>query len=394
MRIPLNVCTYGEEEIQAAIDVLRSTNVTMGEQCRLFETEFAIMMGVKEAVFVNSGSSANLLAWFAFANPQFSGDPNLRPLIREWEVIVPAVGWATTYWPIIQAGGTPVLVDCDPKTFQMDITAMKRAYSSRTVAVCPVHVLGNAVDMGQVTQFARQHGLFVMEDTCEALGTKFDDQYVGTFGHMGTYSFFFSHHITSIEGGMVVTNNSNYADVLRMMRSHGWSRASNNRRFYESQAPMIDPRFFFATTGFNLRPTEINAAIGRIQFTKLNRFNGRRNIVARVWNDRFANNRFFKPMQITPGTDPAWFGYPVICTDITTRNNLKSHLEVARIETRPIVSGNIRRHPAMVWAPNYVSGTLEGADTVTDRGLMWGLHPNMTHDDVQYVIKTVEAFRV
>lgn len=388
MKIPLNVCTYGEEEIQAVNDVMRSTNVTMGEQCRAFEIEFADKMGVREAVFVNSGSSANLLAWFAFANPQFN---TRRP---GWEVIVPAVGWATTYWPIIQAGGKPVIVDCDPKMLQMDLDAMRRALSPRTEAICPVHVLGNAADMNQVMEFAKAHNLTVIEDACEALGTRFGNQFVGTFGKAGTFSFFFSHHITSIEGGMVVTNDSKYADVLRMMRSHGWSRASSNRKFYESQVPAIDPRFFFATTGFNLCPTEINAVIGRIQLTKLNRFNGHRNIIARVWNDRFVNNRFFKPMQITEGTDPAWFGYPVMCTDITTRNDLKAHLEAAGIETRPIVSGNIRRHPAMAWLSHGVSGTLEGADAVTDRGLLWGLHPNMTHDDVQYVAKTVEAFRV
>ncbi len=389
MKIPLNVCTYDEEEIQAATDVLRSTNVTMGEQCLAFETEFAKKMGVKEAVFVNSGSSANLLTWFAFANPQFNSLP------KDWEVIVPAVGWATTYWPIIQAGGKPVIVDCNLETLQMDTEAMKRALTPRTVAVCPVHVLGNAVDMTQVNKFAKEHDdLIVMEDTCEALGTKFNNRFAGTLGDVGTFSFFFSHHITSIEGGMIVTNRGDFADVLRMMRSHGWSRASAERKEYEALAPSIDPRFFFATTGFNLRPTEINAAIGRIQLRKLDQFNQRRNEIARLWNDRFKNSHFFKPMQITPGTDPAWFGYPVICTDVTTRKDLKVHLETAGIETRPIVSGNIRRHPAMAWLSHSVSGTLEGADAATDRGLLWGLHPKLTDEEVGYVMGVVEAFRV
>jgi CDP-6-deoxy-D-xylo-4-hexulose-3-dehydrase len=382
VKIPLNVCTYGQEEIDAATAVLKSTYVTMGENCREFEKEFAAKLGAKEAVLVNSGSSANLLAWFALANPTYTKFPN------HWEVIVPAVSWATTYWPIVQAGGVPVLVDVDPRTLQMRTDQLESALTSKTVAVCPVHVLGNAVNMREVTRFANEHGLVVVEDTCEALGTRFGSRYVGTVGDIGTYSFFFSHHITSIEGGMVVTNDAYTADVMRMMRAHGWSRDSQFD--WGMFNPDLDPSFLFITTGFNLRNTEVNAAIGRIQLRKLDAFNERRKKIFEYWNKELANSRLFDYMKVTSGTDAAPFGYPVVCENKETRNELKKHLNRNGIETRPIVSGNITRHPAVKNLGFRAAASLIGADVITDRGLLWPLHPRLTDDEVEYILGVVK----
>ncbi|MCB0362726.1 MAG: DegT/DnrJ/EryC1/StrS family aminotransferase, partial [Bdellovibrionales bacterium] len=281
MKIPLNASTFGEDEISAAIDVLRSGFVTFGERCLTFEAKFAEYIGSRHAIFVNSGSSANLLAFFALVNfecPRSKwGRGKLEP---GQEVIVPAVTWSTTVWPIVQAGLVPVLVDSDPYSLQMNLESIDQAISDKTGAICPVHVLGNAVPFEGIAQKAQEHQLWVIEDTCESLGTRYDKKFVGTRGDMGTYSFFFSHHITTIEGGMIVTDNDDLAELLRCLRAHGWTRHLKNREQVEKKYSHIDPRFLFVNSGFNVRPTEINAAFGMKQLEKLENFNQRRVEVA------------------------------------------------------------------------------------------------------------------
>jgi CDP-6-deoxy-D-xylo-4-hexulose-3-dehydrase len=394
-RIPLNTSTLGDEETNAVLNVLRSDRVTMGWKCREFERAFGEYLGGAEAIFVNSGSSANLLAFFALANHAAPQPKNKRRFIRGSEVIVPSVGWSTTFWPIVQAGGVPVLVDSDPRTLQMRPDAMRAALSKKTVAVCPVHVLGNTVPMSEVMSFAEENGLWVIEDTCEALGGHYDGKLAGTFGDMATFSFFFSHHITTIEGGMIVTRDAQLAELLRCMRAHGWTRDLKNRQQAEALYPEIDPDFLFVNTGFNLRPTEINAAIGLIQLQKLNSFNQRRNEIASIWTERFLpliEQGTFYPMQPTSGTVPASFGYPIICREPQIRKALKHHLNQHGIETRPIICGNMARQPAFAHVSHRVSGSLSGADTIMDCGLLWGLHPLMSSEDVEYVANTVLEF--
>src|SRR5260370_37830579 len=228
-RIPLNTNTFGDEETDAVLEVLRSNRVTMGGKCQEFERVFGEYLGDAEAIFVNSGSSANLLGFFALANHAAHQPKNKKRFVRGSEVIVPAVSWSTTFWPIVQAGGIPVLVDSDPRTLQMKPDAMRAALSEKTVAVCPVHVLGNTVPMNEVMRFAGENALWVVEDTCEALGAHYDGKLAGTFGDMATFSFFFLHHITTIEGGMIVTPDAGLAALLRCLRAHGWTKERKNR---------------------------------------------------------------------------------------------------------------------------------------------------------------------
>jgi CDP-6-deoxy-D-xylo-4-hexulose-3-dehydrase len=388
--IPLNDCTFGEDEIQASIEVLRSGHLTMGPNCFSFEDRFAREVGAKNAVFVNSGSSANLLAFFSLVNP------TLKDKIEPGsEVIVPAVTWSTTIWPVVQAGLIPVLVDSDPRTFQMDLAQVKAAIGPKTAAICPVHVLGNAVEMDALMKLAKEKDLWVVEDTCEALGTKQNGRDAGTFGDIGTYSFYFSHHITTIEGGMVVTNDNDLAELMRCMRAHGWTRHMKTRSVVEAKYPEIDSRFLFVNTGFNLRPTEINAAFGLKQIEKLRGFNQARVRNAEFWNKEFAQliqAGHFHPMKTTAGTSSTWFGYPVICRDRKVRAQLGSHLEKNGIETRPIICGNLARQPAFKLIPHRIAGKLTGADEIMDCGLFWGSHPVMSQEDLDYVAATVKGF--
>jgi CDP-6-deoxy-D-xylo-4-hexulose-3-dehydrase len=393
--IPLNAPTFGEDEIQLAIEVLKSGQLTMAHRCLEFEAAFEKALGTPNATFVNSGSSANLLAFFALTNPLCPKIANKKVCRPGGEVIVPAVTWSTTIWPIVQAGLVPVLVDSDPRTLQMDLSALKGAISDKTVAICPVHVLGNAVEMNPVLDLAKQHGLWVVEDTCEALGTEYLGRPVGTLGDIGTYSFFFSHHITTIEGGMVITPHNELAELFRCMRAHGWTRHLKNREKTEALYADIDPRFLFISTGFNLRPTEINAAFGIQQLKKLSGFNSRRQSVAMQWIESFGpleKSGQLMPMQPNPGVNCTWFGFPVRCATREVRDKFKSFLESRKIETRPIICGNLARQPAFRSIQHRISGSLTGADEVMDKGLFWGSHPIMSEDEIQYVATTVREF--
>jgi CDP-6-deoxy-D-xylo-4-hexulose-3-dehydrase len=395
LHIPLSANLIGEEEVEAAVQVIRSGRTTMGERCREFEAAFAKRVGARHAIFVNSGSSANLLALFAIANGQVRPTRCQKPFQRGAEVIVPAVTWSTTVAPIIQAGAVPVFVDSDPRTLQIKTEDLEAALSDKTFAVMPTHIMGNAVDMKSVMAFAERHNLWVIEDTCEALGTTYDGDVVGTIGDIGTYSFYFSHHITTIEGGMVVTQNDALAELLRCLRAHGWTRDLSNRAEIEAEYPLIDPRFLFVNTGFNLRPQEINAAIGLLQLEKLSAFNAERVRIAALWHDAFMpliQRGEMGVMETTPGADIAPFAFTVICRDRDTRVALQSHLDARDIDTRPIVCGNMARQPMLATVEHRVVGELAGADAVMWQGLYWGLHPNMNDLETAYVIENVTEF--
>lgn len=390
-RIPLNSNTMMQEEVDAAKAVLDSGFVTMGTRCREFEVDFARYLGVKHAVMVNSGSSANLLAAFVLANPMcpLRGRTKLEP---GSEVIVPALTWSTTVWPFVQAGMLPVFVDCDPLTLQMQPEAIAAAITSKTAAIAIVHVLGGAVNVPAVRQIADEHNLWLFEDTCESLGVRWNGKQLGSFGHLASFSFYFAHHITTIEGGMLVTDDDDLADLMRAMRAHGWIRHMENAEKYAAMSPEIDSRFLFITTGFNLRPTEINGAIGVIQLKKLDGFNEQRRTIAKMLDDGLStlrNTGQVIPMAFDQRCTPAPFGYPVLCRSEAERNKLQLHLESVGIETRPIICGNLARQPAVKQLKHRVFGVLDGADRVMDCGLYWGTHPRMTAEDVNYIVEQV-----
>jgi CDP-6-deoxy-D-xylo-4-hexulose-3-dehydrase len=395
MRIPLNSSSIGPEEIEAAKAVLDSGFFTMGRKCAEFETAFAAYVGSKHALMVNSGSSANLIAAFALADrllDETYGPPRIEVGA---EVIVPALTWSTTVWPFVQAGAIPVFVDCDPATLQVAPEAIEAAITEKTRAIVVVHVLGGAVDVSAVREIADRHKLWLMEDTCESLGVRWDGLQVGTFGDVGTYSFYFAHHMTTIEGGMVVTNNDKLADLLRAVRSHGWIRNMRNPEKYIAANPQIDPRFHFVTAGFNVRPTEINGAIGLVQLAKLDQFNQRRREIGAALDRSLASLKEagrLSLVRFSQRCDAAPFGYPVLCETTETRNALQAHLEGRGIETRPVICGNLARQPAMRHLEHRTPAPLLGADAVMDRGLYWGTHPLMTQSDVDYITAAVMDF--
>jgi dTDP-4-amino-4,6-dideoxygalactose transaminase len=389
-RLPLHVFSYGADEVNEALDCLLSTRVTMGDKVRRFEALWAEYLGVREAVMVNSGSSANLVAAAALVNPAFS-----RRLAPGDEVIVPAVAWSTTYFPLVNVGLIPVLVDVDLDTFTLDPEAAAAAVGPRTRALMPVHLLGNACDMRALEALAARHELVMVEDTCEAHGARFEGRFVGTFGAMGTFSFYFSHHISTIEGGMLVTDDPALADLARMLRAHGWTR-DVKRKPPMVNAP-IDERFLFVNLGYNLRPMELQGAFGLHQVAKLEPFIKARRDNVDFWNAGLRRHaRWLRecPGRDTNGSRSVWFGYPITVRPEApfTRDELVHFLESKRIETRPIMAGNFRDQPAIGLFPHRIAGGLERAEHVMRRSFFIGNHHAISERDRAYVVECVDEF--
>jgi CDP-6-deoxy-D-xylo-4-hexulose-3-dehydrase len=390
VRLPLHVPSFGADEVNEAVECLLSTRVTMGDKVRRFEGLWADYLGVAEAVMVNSGSSANLVAAAALVNPSFP-----RPLVPGDEVIVPAVAWSTTYFPLVNVGLVPVLADVDLDTFTIDPAAAARAVGPRTRALMPVHLLGNACDMRALGALAARHDLVIVEDTCEAHGARFEGKMVGTFGAMGTFSFYFSHHISTIEGGMLVTDDPALADLARMLRAHGWTR-DVKRKPKIVNAP-IDERFLFVNLGYNLRPMELQGAFGLHQVAKLEPFIKTRRDNVDYWNAALRPHaRWLRecPGRDTNGSRSVWFGYPITVRPQApfSREELVRFLEGKRIETRPIMAGNFRDQPAIGLFPHRIAGPLDNAELVMRQSFFIGNHHAITERDRAYVVECVDEF--
>jgi CDP-6-deoxy-D-xylo-4-hexulose-3-dehydrase len=384
---PLSVPLYGTEEVQSALEALLSRDVTAGRRVREFEHAFALFIGSKHAVMVNSGSSANLLAVSALMSQAV---PNrLHP---GDEVIVPAVTWPTTVTPLIQNGLVPVFVDVDRHTLNLRPEDLAQAVSPLTRAIFAVHLLGNPVAMDAVMRFAQERDLWVLEDTCESLGTQIHGRRAGAIGHVGTFSFYFSHHITTVEGGMLVTDDGGLADVVRSIRAHGWTRDISNRKEIESESPSIDPRFLFVHLGYNVRPMEVQAAFGLVQLRRLEQFNAARRRNARALVAELDDIEELEFVTEQEDGSSTWFGFPVIVSDAATRDALSRHLEQRRIETRPIVAGNLTVQPAFRNSPHRTVGSLSNATLIGQRGLFIGNHPDLDERRLAYIVEGFRSF--
>ena len=266
-----------------------------------FPKKCQYLIGSKYALMVNSGSSANLLAFFSLINPA-----KKNRLKTGDECLVPALCWSTSLWPIVQAGLKPKFVDVDPRTLNLSIKDLKKKITKKTKAIMLVHVLGNSTDLRELNLIIKKKKLFLIEDTCESLGSRYKNKFLGTFGNFGTFSFYYSHQITAGEGGMIVCNDKKDYEILYSLRSHGWDRGLNNSK----------NDFNFVNSGFNLRPTDINAAIGYSQFKKLNYFkkvreDNKKKILKTLINSKKWNNQFtfIDPIK---NLDPSWFGLPIL----------------------------------------------------------------------------------
>jgi len=358
--------SFSNEDVIKASEVLFSKKITMGNITKIFEKKFAKFIGSKYALMVNSGSSANLLAMFALINPLKKNF--LKP---GDECLIPALCWSTSLWPIVQAGLKPKFVDVDPTTLNISIKDLKKKINKKTKAIMSVHVLGNTTHMNELDKIIKKNNLFLIEDTCESLGSKYNKKYLGTFGDFGTYSFYYSHQITAGEGGMVVCNDRRNYEILHSLRAHGWDRGLKNKK----------KNFNFINSGFNLRPTDVCAAIGLNQFKRLNKFKkirskNRIKIIKKLknsknWNDQFT---FIDPIK---NLEPSWFGLPILINKKYLKRKKKfiSYLNRNGIETRPIISGNFLNQPSIkLYKINSKNEKFKGAQEIEDRGFFIGIH--------------------
>ena len=366
---PLASTTWGEEEIDAIQEVIESGRFTMGAQVSAFEKEFAEYIGSKYAVMVNSGSSANLAL---LAASRYRKVPLLQP---GDEVLVPAVSWSTTYYPVNQLGGRLKFVDVNPNTLNIDVLKLQEAITPATKAIFVVNLLGNPADWDEIKDIAQANDLLLLEDNCESLGAVLEGKKTGTFGFGGTFSTFFSHHISTMEGGLVVTDDESLFHTLKSVRAHGWTRDLPDVNYVHNKTgSQWDDLFRFVLPGYNLRPLEMEAAIGRIQIRKLDSFIEARRENARNFVSLTKNLDGFRVQQETGVS--SWFGFSLILEDklVNRRPDLIATLNEAKIESRPIVTGNFTRNPVIKHLDCAPFGDLPGADEVHDQGLFIGNH--------------------
>ena len=388
-QIPLAVPSYNHEEVIDALDSMLSTWVTMGEKVKSFEEQFSKYIGCKNGIMVNSGSSANLLALSILSNPATENS-----IKRDSQIITPAVTWATTVSPIINVGCTPMFVDVDLDTLCVNTEEIKDAINSKTACLLPVHLMGNPCNMQEISKISKEHDLYLVEDACEAPGATFDDKKVGSFGDLGTFSFFMSHHISTIEGGMIVTNNEELAEMGKTLRTFGWTRDLKNKNKINSEYPEIDPRFLFVNTGYNFRPTEIQGAFGRNQLPKLESLIKIRRENALFWNDELSKYSEYLILPKRNLENHVYFGYAITIKKNSpfSREKLTKFLESKGIETRPIMSGNYIEQPAAKLINYQKHGELNNAKLIMRNSFFIGNHHKVTQKERELVVNSFNDF--
>jgi CDP-6-deoxy-D-xylo-4-hexulose-3-dehydrase len=385
---PLALPTYGASEVADALDAMCRFKTSMGPRTTQFERAFADWQECADAVMVNSGSSADLLLCLLLTNPR-------KPLLKAGdEVLVPVVTWPTQIWSPMMAGLSVRLVDADPDTLNVDIDDLEASITPKTKAIFLVHVLGNPCNMDRILQIAAKHGLQIIEDCCEAMGSRWGGKRVGNFGVGGVFSFFFSHHITTMEGGMVSLSEPGFADDTKIMRAHGWVRNVETQQYDKSAYPEIDPRYAFVNWGLNVRPTELQAAFGLHQLAKVPEFADRRAAMANSFRALIEKSRFLSVPRVDPKAEPSWLALPVMVNADApfTRGDITAYLEKHGVETRPVITGNLARHPVADIFPSLRSRSFPGADQIHERGFYIGLSPCQTQKNVDRLLETFSVF--
>jgi len=396
--VPVAGRVFDEQEIESLVDSALDFWLTTGRFAEEFEREFARFVGVREAVLVNSGSSANLLAISALTSPKL-GERRLRP---GDEVITLAAGFPTTVNPIIQNGLVPVFIDIQIPTYNVDVNRLEAALSSRTRAVIFAHTLGNPFDLDAVIAFTKKHGLWLIEDCCDALGSTYRGQKVGTFGDLATVSFYPAHHITLGEGGCMLTNQPMLRTLVESFRDWGrdcWcdpGRENTCGKRFDWQLGQLphgyDHKYIYSHVGYNLKATDMQAAIGVAQLKKLPAF-----IEARKRNFSYlkvglkALEEFFVLPEATPDSEPSWFGLPLLLKETAplSRTALIELLNSRKIGTRQLFGGNLVRQPAYAGLNYRVVGELEASDRVMNQAFWIGVYPGLTPPMLDYVLETM-----
>jgi CDP-4-dehydro-6-deoxyglucose reductase, E1 len=402
-RIHYSGRVFDEKEMQALVSSALDFWLTLGPNGGKFIEDFLSYMGMPYGLVLNSGSSANLTAVSALCTPSME-----HPLQPGDEVITPALAFPTTLNPIVQNGLIPVFVDTESGTYNLDATKLEEALSEKTRAILFAHTLGNPAEMDAILDFAKQHRLYVIEDTCDALDSRYDGKLCGTFGDISTFSFYAAHHIFMGEGGALLTNNLNIYHQALSIRDWGracWCQTGEENpngacrhRFdhkYKNLPDGYDHKYVYSNIGYNLKPLDLQCAIGIEQLKKLPKFT---EIRKRHFNTLYNALKPYESSFILPRTlpkaDPSWFSFPLtVKPDATfSRRDIVAYLEAHQIETRMLFCGNILKHPAYENIHCRISGTLDQTENVLENTFFIGVYPGLTEEMLDYMIKTLADF--
>lgn len=396
---------FDSKELVNLVEASLDFWLTTGKFASDFEKMFSKFLGIRHTLLVNSGSSANLLAFFTLTS-HLLGD---RKIQRGDEVITVAAGFPTTIAPIIQYGAIPVFVDIDLQTYNLDISYLEQALSPRTKAIFIAHTLGNPFDIQTIKNFCQKHNLWLIEDNCDALGSKYQDQYTGTFGDIATSSFYPPHHITMGEGGAFYTNNPLLKKIALSLRDWGrdcWCESGKDNtcgaRFDQQCGKLpfgYDHKYVYSHFGFNLKVTEMQAAIGLAQLEKLPYFIERRKENHQYLFDGLKKfNDFFILPHAQQNSSPSWFGFLLTLRENTpfTRNEIVEFLESKNVQTRNLFAGNILYQPVFSYLQQdqdyRVIGKLKNTNIVMNQSFWLGVYPNITKEMIDYIISCFEEF--
>lgn len=392
---------YDEEEMMNLVDSSLDFWLTTGRYAQEFEIEFAKYMQKKYCLLTTSGSSANLLALTALTSPLLGK----RRLKKGDEVITVAAGFPTTINPIIQNGLIPVFVDVEIGTYNIKVDELEKALSDKTRAIMIAHTLGNPFNLDTVTTFAKKNKLFVVEDCCDAVGSLYDGKMVGTFGDIATVSFYPAHHITMGEGGAVLTDNPHLERAVKSFRDWGrdcycepGSNDTCGKRFtgqYGTLPKGYDHKYVYSHVGYNLKITDMQAAVGLAQLKKLPDFvNKRKNNFKKLYEGLKKFDEYLILPYATEKSDPSWFAFPITVkeNDKFAKNQIVAHLEKNKILTRQLFAGNVTRQPAYEDVEYKVVGDLKNTDYIMNNTFFIGVYPGIDDVKMEYILKTFESF--
>ena len=382
---PLATSTWDEKELNAIQSVIDKDIFTMGNSVKQFEEDFAKFLDKKYCVMVSSGSTANLIATAALF---YTKNPMLK---RGDEVIVPAVSWSTTYFPLQQYGLKLKFVDIDLETLNYDLEALESAITENTKMIMTVNLLGNPNDFDAINKLIEDKDIFILEDNCESMGAEYKGKQTGTFGVMGTFSTFFSHHMATMEGGFVTTDDEELYHILLSMRAHGWTRnLPKENKVCTKSDDWFEESFRFVLPGYNVRPVEMSGAIGIEQLKKLPSFLEQRRKNALTFVELFKNHKDFMIQKDIDNS--SWFGFSLIIkpTSKLKRKEVIQKLQENKIDCRPIVTGNFTRNEVMKFFDYEIHEELTNADYLHDNGLFIGNSQVCLESEIEFLAEVLK----
>ncbi|WP_333807797.1 DegT/DnrJ/EryC1/StrS family aminotransferase [Flavobacterium sp.] len=386
IKYPLASSTWDEKEIEAINSVIAKDMYTMGEGVKQFEDDFAKFVNSKYAVMVNSGSSANLIAVAAMF---YTKNPKLK---RGDEVIVPAVSWSTTYYPLYQYGLKLKFVDVDLHTLNFDLNQLKLAVSDNTKMILAVNLLGNPNNFDAIKEIIGSREIILMEDNCESMGAEFKGKQTGTFGLVGTFSTFFSHHMATMEGGLIVTDDEEMYHVMVCLRAHGWTRhLPKENKISNKSDNWFEESFRFLLPGYNVRPVEMSGVIGVEQLKKLPSFLDQRRKNAELFISLFKDNKDFYIQKDIDNS--SWFGFSFIIKPESTLNRLDivKALEENHIDCRPIVTGDFTKNEVLKYFDCEIFGEMKNAQYLDKKGFFVGNHQIDLTEEIKHLHRVLTS---